>query len=573
MTLGSLLQQWYEGRDRRFEYVLLVFVALLLLAGFGMRDPWPSDEPRFVLVAKQMWESGDWLHPMRGGELYPDKPPMFMWLLALSYGITGSWTLAFLLPSLVAGAITLFLTYQLTRRLYGVKAARLATLLLASTLQFGFYSKRAQIDAVLLAMMTASVYAFARALLTDSHERASGRFAHGGWLLLGAFLSGLATVTKGVGALTLLMLPCWLYARRSLPIVERTQLLVLPVLAGFLLGVSVWLAPLLLDLWLNGNALKEAYVREILLGQTARRYLNPGHHHKPIWYFAEVMALSWLPLSLFALAAARAAFKKARFALRHLRLWLSFALVVLLFFTLTKAKRDVYILPMLPIVTLALAPMLPWLVQHLILNKVLRALTLLIGLVLLAYGVGGMQGAAFAQKLSVRLSFEPWLLLCVLGPAWMLCSLLRRGLWAFAFSVLATWSLLGWYGYPRQSDHSSSKALMQSVRAQIGADTELALIGWKEQHLLMSQGPTTVFGFLRNRAAQELDAVAWLKAKPGRKVLLQERNLEACFDRERAQPAGSSNRRHFYLVDASALLAQCKPHPDDAKRDSKVAEF
>ena len=54
-------------------------------AGIGLRDPWPADEPRFVLVAKQMWDSGDWLFPHRGHELYPDKPPLFFWLLGAAY--------------------------------------------------------------------------------------------------------------------------------------------------------------------------------------------------------------------------------------------------------------------------------------------------------------------------------------------------------------------------------------------------------------------------------------------------------------------------------------------------------
>src|SRR3546814_3772339 len=70
------------------EFWLLAVVALLVLgAGLGLRDPWPADEPRFVLVAKQMWESGDWWFPHRGQELYPDKPPLYFWLLGASYAL------------------------------------------------------------------------------------------------------------------------------------------------------------------------------------------------------------------------------------------------------------------------------------------------------------------------------------------------------------------------------------------------------------------------------------------------------------------------------------------------------
>ena len=58
--------------ERRTFWLFMAMALLLLGAGIGLRDPWPSDEPRFALVAKQMVESGDWLFPHRGRELYSD---------------------------------------------------------------------------------------------------------------------------------------------------------------------------------------------------------------------------------------------------------------------------------------------------------------------------------------------------------------------------------------------------------------------------------------------------------------------------------------------------------------------
>jgi 4-amino-4-deoxy-L-arabinose transferase-like glycosyltransferase len=99
----------------------------VLGAGIGLRDPWPSDEPRFTLVAKQMVESGDWLFPHRGSELYSDKPPMLMWLQALLH-LVGNWRIAFLLPSLLAGLGTLALVWDMGRRLWSPRAGLLAAL-------------------------------------------------------------------------------------------------------------------------------------------------------------------------------------------------------------------------------------------------------------------------------------------------------------------------------------------------------------------------------------------------------------------------------------------------------------
>ena len=124
-------------RDERFTLGLLLLLALIVLAaGIGLRAPWPADEPRFALVAKQMVESGQWLFPFRGGEIYPDKPPMFMWAIALCYRLLGSMQVAFLLPSLLAGLGTITLVYDIARRLWNPQTAFRAGLLLLFTAQF-----------------------------------------------------------------------------------------------------------------------------------------------------------------------------------------------------------------------------------------------------------------------------------------------------------------------------------------------------------------------------------------------------------------------------------------------------
>lgn len=101
------------------RYWLLILLALVILGtGLGFRDPWPADEPCFVLIAKQMPESGHWLIPMRGGEIYAEKPPLFMWGIVVSYLLTHSFKVAFLLPSLLASLLTLVLTWNLGCRLW-----------------------------------------------------------------------------------------------------------------------------------------------------------------------------------------------------------------------------------------------------------------------------------------------------------------------------------------------------------------------------------------------------------------------------------------------------------------------
>src|SRR5687767_4955563 len=108
----------HRERTTRDAVFLGLLAFLLFSVGLGLRDPWPPDEPRFALIAKHMVESGNWLIPMRSGEPYADKPPLFIWAVAATYAVTDSLRFAFLFPSLFAGLMTVLLVFDLGRRLW-----------------------------------------------------------------------------------------------------------------------------------------------------------------------------------------------------------------------------------------------------------------------------------------------------------------------------------------------------------------------------------------------------------------------------------------------------------------------
>ncbi|NJO13277.1 MAG: hypothetical protein HC872_07240 [Gammaproteobacteria bacterium] len=120
-----------QARDVRLDCTLLIGLGLVLIAsGIGLRDPWPADEPRFALIARDMVTTGDWLVPRIGGDLYADKPPLYFWLTALLLEVTQSLRLAFLAPSLLSALGCTLLIYDLTRRLWNRETGLLAGLAL-----------------------------------------------------------------------------------------------------------------------------------------------------------------------------------------------------------------------------------------------------------------------------------------------------------------------------------------------------------------------------------------------------------------------------------------------------------
>ena len=545
-------------------------MALLVLGtGLGLRDPWPADEPRFALVARQMVESGNWLFPHRGTELYSDKPPMLMWLQATFYTVTGNWRVAFLLPSLLAALGTLWCVQDLAARLWTRRVGLYAAWALLFAFQFTWQAKKAQIDPLVTFFITLANYGLLRHLLLGPSWR---------WWVLGWAAAGLGTITKGVGVLALLMLvPAALASLRGWPGVRlhvRDARFWLGPLA-FLAAVAVWLVPVVAVALSRDLPEYRAYLDDILFRQTAGRYSQSWDHHQPPWYHLGVMATMWIP-PVLALPWAIPAWRRRlrRLDPRYL-LPLAWWLLIVVFFSIPDGKRDVYVMPALPMLCLALAPLLPGLLRRRLPPMLLLALALLVASLFLVGGLSllGGHGSLPADLRELR-GLEPqaivaggWMLLAI--GAWSLgCVLvLRRRAAAALFATLAgVWVVFGLVGYGLLNDASSARGVMTAAGQRIGPRAELGLVAWKEQNLLMADRPATTFGFQRPWEEQLRLGVAWQAQAPGRWLLVQEAALEQCLDPARIELAGISNRRRWWLVPPGAVTGPCEATPEERER-------
>lgn len=542
---------------------LMVCLALLLAlaAGIGLRRPSPPDEPRFVLAARTMVESGQWLLPHRGTELYAEKPPVFMWMQAASHQLLGAWSVAFLLPSLLAALLTLWLTGDLAARLWNRRVGWWAMLALFSCLQFGLMAKRAQIDMVLVALTTLSLWALLRHLLIRPDARL---------VWVAGFAAGLGTVTKGVGFLPLLvLLPFALWCGRRAP-AERppgTRGALWWLLPSFALGCAVWLGPLGIALLQDPDPGLHAYAHELLFKQTGTRYANAWHHVKPVWYYLQVMATLWLPGSLLLPALAPAWWRRLKRLDGRYWLLLGWALLVLLFFSASPGKREVYLFPMLPALCVAAAPLLPGLLRRAWPRRLLLAYVALLGAVAVYVGAQCWLGSAWAHaQLTGRAM--PRTLLPVLG-GWLIVFGVVVGLlclWgrhrrAGALVVVASfllWNLHGWVLMPTLDPYSSSAALMQRVGSRIGPDAELGMVAWREQNLLQADRAVTDFGFKTPWGEQWQAAGPWLLQAPRQRwLLVLDKAVSPCVDSTKVIEIGSANRNRWLLLPGTAWQADC----------------
>jgi 4-amino-4-deoxy-L-arabinose transferase-like glycosyltransferase len=535
---------------------ILLALLVLVASGIGLRDPWPADEPRFAAVARDMVASGDWWFPRVGGDLYQDKPPLFMWVIAAVLSVTWSMRLAFLLPSLLAAGGTLILVHDLARRLAGREAALAAALTLAFTLQFVLVSRGAQIDATVCFLITLGVYGFARHLLLGPAW---------GWYFAGAAASGLGVITKGVGFLPLLMLiPYGVLRRRGwqglAPIQHGGWRWALAPL-GFLAAIALWLVPMLLAVEHRGLPEYAAYRDEILFHQTVTRYASSWHHVKAwYYYFAEVIPVLWLPWSLLAFWLVPH-WRRAWLA-QDARTWLllSWVAFVLLFFTMSPGKRGVYVLPAIPALAVAAAAALPAVYRRRGVARASAALAGVIVTVLAAFAIAEASGhpkvlALLAEEgLPADLPVAALAIACVVAwvAAW------RRSLLAWPLVLGALALAFSWAIEPRIDPVRSGRAFTQRVLAAVPPREKLGLVAYKEQFLLYLDRPVVNFGHRRWRTddGETADAARWLAAAPGRVLLVPDALLSPCFAGAAVvRPVGHSAGEPWSLVSGTPAAA------------------
>jgi len=183
------------------------------------------------------------------GVMTVDKPPLSLWVQALSVRAFGFNAWAMLVPQALMGVATVALAYDLTRRRFGRSAGFVAGLVLATTPITVAISRHNNPDALVVLCATAALWALVRAL-EDGRTR---------WLVLSGIGVGLGFEAKMGTAL--LVVPAlaaayfWVAPRGR--VAAARQLLaggVAMALVGLAWPMLVWLTPAADRPWVSGTS-------------------------------------------------------------------------------------------------------------------------------------------------------------------------------------------------------------------------------------------------------------------------------------------------------------------------------
>ncbi|GGB74899.1 glycosyltransferase family 39 protein [Shewanella inventionis] len=552
-----------SSEHRHALFWLMSITASLILVGLGLRDPWPADEPRFALVAKEMVDTGQWFFPARAQELYPDKPPIFMWSIAFFYWVTDSITVAFLLPSALSGLLTVFLVYDIGRKLWSTQVGFIAGLLLTFSIQFMLQAKTAQIDAMVCAFITLGCYGLLRFTLVDGKWR---------WYFMAWFFMGIGVITKGVGFLPLLMLIPYILLRLSgkqyaqAPIISHHWFWYLGPLV-MLFAISLWFVPMLWWVEQSQNPLYEVYRDNILFKQTVTRYANSWHHIKPFWYYlTSVIPVFWLPISLALPWLVKPWCKAIKQLDARIILPLSWIMLVILFFSLSSGKRGVYVLPALPMLALITAPYFAQLLKSKVLVSLVWTTVGLLSTAFVVFALAGFAEVSFTVGISDKYNIVPWLFFLIIGGAGIFsCAWCFKGKkwqsWPIFITVL--WGVYSTLGYQLLNDVRTPKNIYREVSNIIEPDAEVALVDFSEQFILFSPYPITHFGYHTQHQKQLAAAWEWQKTQPQRYVIMNYELVTDCFDKNKAMHLGFAHRVDWVLLNAASRLDSCTQAPEN----------
>jgi len=295
-----------------------------------------------------MLDRGDWILMHLNGGVYGDKPPLFFWLIALSsYLWQGFTSFSVRFPSAIFGTLTVLLTFFLGKRLYPPRTGFFSGLILATSLHFVYLSTRANIDVTLTFFTTASFACFFLWYQEGRQEGVCHSRPIRNLFIFGFYVSmAFATLAKGPIGLVFPLLASliFLLIRKEYGEMKRMKLL-----AGIFLFLAIVLAWYLPAVSMGGRA----YLEENLFRHTTEAYSTGWTHPHPLYYYLYSFPMSFMPWTFCLPAAIVYGCSKTMIGKRKEFLFLSvWCLVIFLFFSLSRSKRALYLLPLYPAASL-----------------------------------------------------------------------------------------------------------------------------------------------------------------------------------------------------------------------------
>jgi 4-amino-4-deoxy-L-arabinose transferase-like glycosyltransferase len=334
----------------RAEWVLVAILALAVapyLLRLGASSLWDANEAFYAETPREMIASGDLVNPTFNFRPRLNKPPLSYWIVVPFYKLLGESEAVERLVIALGAMIMIATAYGLGRAMHSNEAGLLAALCLAIAPRFLMFSRRIMIDVYVSMFMALALLLFVLAEKRPEKRRL--------YLTLMYASAGLGVLTKGPVAVFLpaVVLIVYLIIHRQL---QRLREMMLPV--GLLI-VALLVLPWYLAIYVqHGWTHIGSFILRDNLSRFAEQAWGP---RRGFFFYVPVVFGDIFPWSLFLIPLIWFAIRKLWSAqgdelrventARESRLSLLLVVwvaVIIGFFSLSKSKEDLYILPAVP---------------------------------------------------------------------------------------------------------------------------------------------------------------------------------------------------------------------------------
>ncbi|PYT07403.1 MAG: hypothetical protein DMF60_07215 [Acidobacteria bacterium] len=321
--------------------VILAFAAAPYVIRLGASSLWDSNEAFYAETPREMIESQDYINPTFNFRPRLNKPPLSYWMVVPFYKSLGISEAVERLAIACGAMIIIATAYGLGHVVFSVEAGLLAAIGLAAAPRFLMFSRRIMIDVYLAMFMTLALLMFMLAERRPDRRRL--------FLILMYTFIGLGVMTKGPVAMVLPIAALVIY----LAVYRQfNRLRELMPATGLVIVAAIVLPWYVSIYYQHGWSHIETFILKDNLSRYTQQLWGP---RRGFFFYVPVMFGDFFPWSLFLIPCSWLAARRiwtgkgqpgsqARSSVL-LAIWI---IVIVAFFSFSKSKEDLYILPIYP---------------------------------------------------------------------------------------------------------------------------------------------------------------------------------------------------------------------------------
>ncbi|MCM3881249.1 MAG: glycosyltransferase family 39 protein [Vicinamibacterales bacterium] len=408
--------------------LLLVAATLPYFVNLGVSSIWDANEAFYAQTPREMLEADDYVTPSFNFQLRLNKPVLSYWEVAASYRLFGISERSERLPIAAGGIVLVAVAFGLARLMGGTTAGVIAGLALATSPRVLLLARRIIIDVHITMFLGLILLCFALAESRPKRRRL--------YLCLMYVAAGFGVLMKGPVAVFIPAVAFLIYFASQRRLRDIRDMM-LPTGAVISLAIA---APWFYLVYREHGF---EYIRAFILGENLGRYAEAvGVQSRGFLFYVPVMMADLFPWTLLLPVALWWAAREAASS-RVARLLLIWIATIVVFFSLSATKEDLYILPIVPAVAALIGAMTGKAIDGDAIARPVRWFTIAMAIALFASGSAIVWFVSVAGRYQLDGAAAVGALAAV-GGIGGLVTAFRRRLPAAVFTMAASLVLTSW---------------------------------------------------------------------------------------------------------------------------------